>query len=343
VVVSIIGLLIALLLPAVQLAREAARRAECLNHLRQIGLALHAYENTDHCLPLGRSLMYDPRFAGPDPPCAVSMIDKSFLLRILPGVEQQPLYNAINHNLTIFGRENATVRATAVAVYACPSDPDAGMVRPGQVSLMLLSFGLARPGEPYPVARGSYAGMFGSLMVDAIPTEERGCEVPRAVLAQVNGSIHDDGPVRLSSFGDGLSHTIVVAERALSPLRQINTERGPASARFGWIASGNWGDTLVTAFLPPNMHRKVAADSDPTQVRAASSLHPGGLNTLMGDGSARFIKDTISSWPFDPATGHPAGATITPTFRTWTNLPTPGVWQALATRNGGETIDDASF
>jgi prepilin-type N-terminal cleavage/methylation domain-containing protein/prepilin-type processing-associated H-X9-DG protein len=342
VVITIIGILVALVLPAVQAAREAARRAQCANNLRQIGLALHAYEDAVGCLPPGRVLTYDPRYAGPNPPCTSPLVDKSFLLRILPGVEQAPLYNAINHDLTIFGHENRTVRQTAIAVYACPSDPDAGRVQPGGESLTLLSLGLARVDEPYLVGRGSYAGMHGSLMVDVIPRPASGCAVPGALLAQLNGSFHDGGPIRASSFGDGLSQTVVVAERTLFPLRRVEDARGPVAPRYGWIISGNWSDTLVTAFLPPNMYRKVTPGPDPAHVRAASSLHPGGLNVLLGDGSVRFVRETISSWAFDPLTGYPQGATADASGA-WRGLPLAGVWQALATRNGGEPIDGPGF
>ena len=340
VVITIIGLLLAIALPAVQMAREAARRAQCSNNLRQIVLALHNnYEGTNGCLPPGRVLTYDPRYAGPNPPCTSPLVDQSFLLRILPGVEQTTLYHALNHDLTVFGHENRTVRQATIAVFACPSDPDSGTVRPGGESLTLLSLGLATVGEPYLVGRGSYAGMHGSLMVDAIPRPVSGCVVPAVLLAQLNGSFHDDGPIRAASFGDGLSGTAVVAERTLFPLRRIEDARGPVAPRYGWIVSGNWSDTLVTAFLPPNMHRKVAANSDPAQVRAASSLHPGGLNVLLGDGSVRFVRETISTWPFDPATGYPQGATMA-TSGAWVNLPPAGLWQALATRNGGEVLKD---
>lgn len=162
------------------------------------------------------------------------------------------------------------------------------------------------------------------------------------MLAQADGAFNDVSPIGLSSFSDGLSVTAIVAERSLSPLRDVEDDSGSAFDRLGWLAAGNWGDTLVTAFYPPNMYRKVAPGGSISQFFAASSLHPGGLNVLMGDGSVRFINDTVSTWPFDPSSGIPRGATPSQTGA-WTNMPPLGVWQAMAGRNGGEVMSAETF
>jgi len=336
VVVAIVGLLIALLLPAVQSAREAARRGQCSNNLRQIGLALHSYEGAIGCLPPGRTLTGDPRYAGSNPPCTSPLVEKSLFLHILPQLEQPALFNSINHGLTIFGLENRTVRSVGLGAFACPSDPAAGQVRPG-FSLDIYSFGFADLADPFLVYYGSYAGIYGSFYVDAVPRPGTNCQVKPAVLAQVDGSFNDVAPIRLSSFSDGLSQTAIVAERALWPLREAEFDGSSAFDRYGWLISGNWGDSMVSAFFPPNMYRKIG---DPTRFEpffSASSLHPGGLNVLMGDGSARFLKDSVSTWAFDPKDGYPQGAKMDASGA-WTNLPARGVWQALASRSSGEVI-----
>ena len=304
VVISVIGLLLALLLPAVVAAREASRRSQCSSNLRQLGIALHGYDSVFGGIPPGRIKTYDPRFAGTNPPCTSRLVDKSLFLQVLPQVDHQPLYNAINQSLTIFGCENQTVRTTALSVFACPSDSAAGQVRPAY-ALLVYVYGIAPADEPYLVYYGSYAGMYGSFHLNALSRPQTDCRVPAAVIAQVNGSFNDTSPIRLSSFADGLSTTVMAAERALAPLVSVEDARGPGYDRFGWLMTGNWGDTLVTAFYPPNMYRKVTPGGDVEQYFAASSLHPAGLNVLLGDGSARFIKDTISTWPFDPDSGAP--------------------------------------
>lgn len=341
VVVTIIGVLIAFLLPAVQAARESARRAQCSNNLKQIGLALSLYEGAIGSFPPGRMMTYDSRYSGPNPPCTSLMVEKSLYLHILPMLEQPAYYDSINQGLAIFGIENRTVRSVTVGTFACPSDLDAGRVRPGY-SLTLASLGLDTPADPFTVPYGSYVGMYGSFYVQAIPRPESGCRVDPSVIDQANGSFNDLSPIRLSAYSDGLSNTAIVSERALSPLRDAESGGSSAFDRYGWAISGNWGDTLATAFFPPNLYRKIADGTRIEPFFSASSLHPGGLNALMGDGSVRFIKDSVSSWPYSPTDGYPLGASTGPTG-TWTNLPPQGIWQALATRSGGEPIASVDY
>ena len=108
--------------------------------------------------------------------------------------------------------------------------------------------------------------------------------------------------------------------------------------RHGWWITGNVGDTLFTGLYPPNGEKALGGGF----VSPASSLHPGGVNVLMADGSARFVKETIQSWPIDAATTDPVGSTFSESGY-WVGLPPPGVWQALSTRNGGELTTSADY
>jgi prepilin-type N-terminal cleavage/methylation domain-containing protein len=338
VVLSIIALLVVLLLPAVQSARESARRARCCNNLRQVGLAIHNYHDGFGCLPPGRFLTYDPRYAGANPPCTAPAVDKSFLLYILPAMEQSSLYNAVNQDLTIFGLENTTIHIVAVSSYACPSDPSAGVPH-------ILPAGALDPYAPDPpsgrwsMVFTSYSACYGSLRVDAIPRTTNGCQVAGPLQAQADGVINDVSSIGFASIADGLSNTLFVAEKSTTDATRLAVVYPAFSSLQGWYVSGNWGDTLMTSFYPPNAYDKVSAVAANALLTSASSQHPDGFNALLGDGSVRFIKDTIQTWPFDPTTGSPTGAIQNPSGW-WTNLPTPGIWQALATRAGGELIGD---
>ena len=124
--ISVISMLIAFLLPAVQSRAEAARRAQCTSNLNQLGIALQSYHDAFGSLPPGRVKSYDPRYAGPNPPCTSRIIDKSIEVFALGFMDQTALYNAINQSLTIVGAENSTAHAVAVSAFACPSDAMAG-------------------------------------------------------------------------------------------------------------------------------------------------------------------------------------------------------------------------
>jgi prepilin-type N-terminal cleavage/methylation domain-containing protein/prepilin-type processing-associated H-X9-DG protein len=336
---SIIGLLIALLLPAVQASRESARRARCVNNLKQFGLALHAYHDVNNCLPPGRLPTYDPRFAGSNPPCTATFVDKGLLIDILPWMEQAALYSSINQNLTILGAENQTVHIVSVSSYACPDDSLAGIphdLPPGYMT----RFGLADPpGGRSRMVFTSYAGCAGSLYrVVAFPRLSSNCQVPPQNIAQNNGCFHDVSPITLASVTDGLSQTIFMAEKAVTTYQALSIVKPDLPSLRGWYVTGNWGDTICTTSFPPNAYKTVAVGAEAALTSSVSSLHPGGVNVLMGDGSVRFVKETIQSWPFDPLTGNPIGATRTAAYW-WQGLPPGGVWQALGTRNGGEVLD----
>jgi len=338
VVISIIGLLLGLFLPAVQSAREVARRAQCANNLKQLGLAIHGYHDAFGSLPPGRTKAYDPRYSGANPPCTSTIVDKSLEVFVLPFMEQTALFNAVNQNLAIIGAENSTTHSIAVPGFACPSDPMSGIVRD------LISGQLAEYGVPDPahMVFTSYAGSIGSLPVLAQPLPTTGCVVPGPLTAQCNGVFNDLSPMRLASVTDGLSNTIFLAEKSTTIIQQLNTVNPDLFAERGWYITGNWGDTLVTTLHPCNAYKRVTLGAMAAWTNSASSLHPGGVNVMMGDGSVRFIKDSIQSWPFDPMTGGPAGASLT-SGGWWVNLPPSGVWQALSTRSGGELIDSGMF
>ncbi len=257
---------------------------------------------------------------------------------MLPFIDQNNTYNAINQSLAIIGGENSTVHSIAVAAFACPSDPIAGFAR------SLNAGALAKYGVPEPARMvfTSYAGMIGSLPVLAQPLPRNRCTVSIALTIQCNGVFNDLTPIRFSSVTDGLSNTIFIAEKATTILDQLAVLDPTLTAQHGWYITGNWGDTLVTALYPPNACDKVAPAATSAWTNSASSMHPGGLYACFGDGSVRFLKDSVQSWEFDPSSGNPAGA-FQNAQGVWVNIPPAGVWQALSTRSGNEMCSGDAF
>jgi prepilin-type N-terminal cleavage/methylation domain-containing protein len=337
VVITVIAVLAGLLTPAVQSAREAARRAQCGNHLRQIGLALQVYHDVFDSLPPGRIKSYDPRYAGNNPPCTSSIVDKGLLISILPFIEQLPLYNSINQSLTILGMENSTIHRVRVSSFVCPSDTAASSLLRLN-SNQLATYGvLPGPDGPPLMALTSYSGIMGEYPVVAQATLANGCVVDGRLIAQSDGAFNDVSPITYSMFADGLSRTAILSEHSATLIRNIDRTVPGTSAIRCWYVTGNSGDTLVTSFYPPNCDSVVAAGAVDALVLSASSMHPVGLNLLFGDGSVHFLKNTIQSWPFESKDGFPSGASQTP-GGWWVGTPAPGVWQALTTRSGGETV-----
>lgn len=331
VVILIIALLIGLLLPAVQAARESARRTLCVNNLKQLALAVNAYHDMNNVFPRGRTFIIEPGYSNKSYPCTSIITDRSFHVAILPYIEQLNLYYSINASLSIFERQNNSVFSAAIGTFACPSDPDAGQPRPGYstTDLIYRSFD---PSQPMRITATSYAGVCDSTNTTPFPLPD--CTIPRNKIANSNGCITDTF-VSIAMVTDGTSNTIAIAEKSVSTLRPLPPdgagEPGPFEYK-GWWFSGDAGDTLVTTFYPPNAFRIYSENLSPSWTNSASSLHPGGVNVSMVDGSVRFIRESVQSWR--PATNGIVDLT---------QLPPPGIWQALGNRNGGESINDDSY
>jgi hypothetical protein len=269
------------------------------------------------------------------------IVDKSYEVMTLPMLDQVGIYNGINQSLTILGYENRTAHPIVVSVFACPDDSGSGSARQAR-GTHLVSLGLADEGERLGMHFTSYSGCFGSLRVDAFPIPARNCSVSPRTATQANGAFNDLAPVRFGSFTDGLSSTLIVAEKHLAGLRSLDALNILTWEKRGWWITGNMGDTLFTTMFPPNMSSKVATLAGDSHFFAASSPRPGGLNALMGDGSGRFIKDSIDTWPYDQLTGVPRGARLS-SDGWWENLPRAGVWQMLGTRAGGEIVPSGEY
>jgi prepilin-type N-terminal cleavage/methylation domain-containing protein/prepilin-type processing-associated H-X9-DG protein len=323
VVISIIGVLIALILPAVQAAREAARRMQCTNNLKQIILATHGYHDIWATLPRGAFLQRISAGSGLYDSAGNPYLSGGAFLLLLPYLDQRPVYDAMNFQVNIFTAINATVSATGIATLWCPSDsgtsdrqtlPDGDFYDPGSFTMYYTS----------------YAGNLGTWHMGWTPQYND----------QLKGLFNADGAVRMASVTDGWSNTLVFGEHAraiLSPADQLC---------YHWWASGALSDTLFTTLYPMNPQKSTTAldGFEHGYWQATASQHPGGCNFAFLDGSVKFLKETIDCWKVDSATGLPPGISFDSTGLAHVAPRTPfGVYQALSTRNGGEVISSDSY
>ncbi|HEV3168567.1 MAG TPA: DUF1559 domain-containing protein [Isosphaeraceae bacterium] len=324
VVIAIIAVLIGLLLPAVQAAREAARRAQCTNNLKQLALAAHNYINVNNTLPQGTG-------AVPDPVDGSLLPSNNLFIAILPFLEQPALFNAFNFSLPTYRRDNYTISAVGVGTLWCPSDATVSQpkIAPDMDD---------GPGTMYYT---SYAGCTGTWYHPSFDPVRQ---------AQIYGLYWIQSAVGLQSITDGTSQTIIYGERAHALLSCSAPDGGvPPCIDWHWWTSGGYGDIMFSTLYPVNPQRRVGDTNagggtvSTAFIQAASSLHPGGANFAMADGSVRFVKDTISSWPIDPASGLPFGMTLGGTPKLYSTPRGLGVYQALSTRSGGEVISADSY
>ncbi len=261
VVIAIIAILIALLLPAVQQAREAARRTQCRNNLKQVGLALHNYHDISNALPPG----WVGVTGGVNDIYGVN--GWGWAARILPQIDQSPLYNQINFNVKMEAAANATQRLTALAAYRCPSD-----TAPGNTWTIQDDMGnnLAE------LAVANYVGVFGTSDIDD-------CATTPNTLCRGEGAFFQNSSVLFRDFTDGLSSSIVVGEH-----------KSRRDSGFNWTST--WagvvtdGDDAIVRILGTCDH---TPNHSSNHIDDFSSHHVGGAHFVLGDGSVRFISTNI--------------------------------------------------
>jgi len=335
VVIAIIGVLIALLLPAVQQAREAARRIQCTNNLKQWALAAANYESSVGCYPMGMGIQVTAR-----DPTSIWTNAGSFVSLTLY-IEQQQLFNAINWSVNIYDYENTTINASGFSAMWCPSDNGVALSR-------MNNYVLTSGNPAYPMRYTSYAGCSGTWFLSQFNT---------CALQRQNGVLYALSSTRLAECTDGTSNTMLFGEHAHSIMNQ------QSQTDWHWWTSGNYGDTLFSTYFPLNPQKRSKdlgnLSGSTAYIEAGSSVHPGGVNFAMMDGSVKFLKDTIQSWTNDQSTGLPTGVTTTTCTGT---LPIPpftgprtssvynvgplarlGVLQALSTRAGGEVVSSDAY
>ena len=265
VVIAIIAILIALLLPAVQQAREAARRTQCKNNLMQLGLALHNYDMAYEMLPPGTV-----NETGPIVNTAQGY-HMSWTVQILPMLEQNSLFQAMDFSEGAYGAANGTARAVSISVLQCPSD-----------------WGFRNAAGGSVIASSSYAGCFGG---DDVPIDVKN-----------NGLLFLNSSIGYRQIRDGASNTILAGEKIVDP---TNPDLGwlsgtKATLRNSGVPinanSSAGGGTAGTS------NRVSSVKGEPLEPIPAnqstggfSSQHTGGGQFLMADGSVRFLSQNIQA------------------------------------------------
>ena len=332
VVIAIIAVLIALLLPAVQAAREAARRAQCTNNLKQIALAANNYESSNQVFPGGS---YTNPNGGKYPE------NFSCFVRMLPYTEQAPMYNATNFSLNSGNYENLTIAGVKLSILSCPSEPNNAPVAISsttpKASFNVVNIKGIPPGN-WQQYFSSYAGNAGTFNFGY------NTSYGAAEFAQYNGTIYNDSSVSIAMITDGTSNTMLFGEHSHFAFQK--NDPSYQNSDNSWN-SGRYYDTLFSTFYPVNVGN---GNTGPPNFSynfpsVATSNHPGGANFALSDGSVRFIKNSIQSWPFATGNGNsygdswPDGVVTDPTGYIYMfGTAKLGVYQALSTRNVGEII-----
>jgi prepilin-type N-terminal cleavage/methylation domain-containing protein/prepilin-type processing-associated H-X9-DG protein len=331
VVIAIIAVLISLLLPAVQSAREAARRAQCVNNLKQLGLAIHNYMDQNTVMPPA-TFVRDaiPGYGYP--------YDFSLFMRILPQVEQQPLYSAINFNLTAWNGENITVISTPLSVLSCPSDGTSAV--PTSIANADGNYFPGIPQGNWVMPHSCYMGIAGPFVYWNLDLAPATWQLQQRML----GIFYPLSHTSIASITDGTSNTMMFSETAPSKAYPDTDTSGAARIDFtAWWMAGDPYDTQGSTSWPPNPKSKVLGLSSVGSPALIASRHPGGVNCGYADGSVRFIKDSIDSWQMDPYGNCPSVMYAADTFPSLVLGQKVGVWQALSTRAMGEVISSDSY
>jgi prepilin-type N-terminal cleavage/methylation domain-containing protein/prepilin-type processing-associated H-X9-DG protein len=310
VVIAIIAVLIALLLPAVQAARAAARRTQCVNNLKQIGLAMQNHHDVQGTFPWG----------GKNSPA------QTWAFLILPYMEQVSMYNALNLKNPSTDFTNSTVVQSKISVFNCPADPLAGATWISQKPTTIPN----RSKGNYMVNWGNSDYEQSMAITDSFAPASLGAFASVASIRgpfRVNNTTTAITPFSIADIGDGTSNTMLASEiKIVADFNGKSDSRGDiwSVTKCGYMfTAATTPNSLIPDQLdgtsgcpyPLSSPPCFAASGAQREFNAARSYHSGGVDVSFCDGSVKFIKDTI-------------------------NLAT---WRALSTKDGGEIVSADAY
>ncbi|MCI0357391.1 MAG: DUF1559 domain-containing protein [Planctomycetaceae bacterium] len=312
VVIAIIGVLVALLLPAVQAAREAARRASCSNNLRQLGLAFHNYEDTYKAFPYAYTFFRQASAPG-------GMMAHSWGVMVLPFFEQTALESKYDYKLSLSVPANQAVISTHLNVMQCPSTPGrnrlhkfvvpAGAIDPGDGGPRLPTSNLT-----FDESAADYAPTSG---VRGVYSNTAYANVPGGASGNRHGCLRNVDSTRMAQITDGTSNTILIGElagrndlwhklngarRIVVPYPTYPTPGNPAANNYG----GGWGnpyngENWISGSLFSISSTAQVTQEGPCGVNCTNlvgrnlyAFHPGVAQAVLADGSVRIFAESIN-------------------------------------------------
>ena len=299
VVIAIIGVLVALLLPAVQSAREAARRMQCQNHLRQIGLAVHQFNDTFTVLPSGGNNGGITLINGtPATPTSDPFQNAGALFQILPYLEQNAVYNSGNVS---------QIQAKTISTYFCPSRRKPTTRVAGNGTQMLALNDYAQPMWKNEALGGSTTGCWnvwgdtaGDMANHAFYTNTFFIRGGKGQAGNGSFPLTRYPAGRMAEITDGTSNTMMMGEKFVDPTRYrpIQSNLDPVEHTWGSLGftdGGYWGGFTSWGVTRCSMGGPFRDQRYTTNAfwQMFGAAHPGGINATMGDGSVRSISYTI--------------------------------------------------
>jgi prepilin-type processing-associated H-X9-DG protein len=326
VVMSIIAILMSLLMPAVNTARESGRRASCANSIRQLGMALNNYHTSHKTFPpsmfVYKDVEKDNKY---EDPTNITKHQMNWVVCILPFLDANPVYKSFDFKKPLSDQANYTARGSNIPVMLCPSDTGSNVL-------------FSRTSEGDHWARGNY-GANASLM--PLSTSNMGMFSTYWTKGWLRGVMGANVASSIDEIVDGASNTILLAELRIG-LNEY--DRRGTWALGGPGASSLWGHAygddigpnncnsnaddilgcqeVVTAVTRTQMNRQCmgCAAGKPNAQATARSRHAGGVNVCMVDASARFLSDYIDRTPTGVRNSDPVKSNWSKDFRVWERL-----------------------